>query len=93
VVVPADELAARVVAHARSVSSAWAVDVDHQARVRIVGGMDEIAEAVGMVLGTVGPTREVVPIVQVETRARELRITGTPDGQGPAVRSMTEDTL
>jgi len=95
VVIQADELAARVAAHAQERQFVVGRSVvDHQARVRICGGMDEIAEAVGVVLGTVGSSREVVPIVQVETRARELRITGTPDGQGPVanVPSLTDMT-
>lgn len=85
VVVPAEELAARVATHASQRQFAMGRSVmDHQARVRIASGLDQLAEAVGVVLGTLGSSREVVPIVQVETRARELRITGTPNGEGPA---------
>jgi signal transduction histidine kinase len=85
VVVPAEDLAARVAMHAleRQFVMGQAA-IDARARVRVAGGMDQIAEAVGVVLATIGSPREVVPIVQVETRAMELHFTGTPDGQGPA---------
>jgi len=90
VVVPAGELAARVATHISQRQCVMGRSVvDHQARVRVTSGLDQVAEAVAMVLGTLGSSREVVPIVQVETRAHELRISGTPDGEGPAA-DMTE---
>jgi len=85
VVVPAEDLAARVALQASERQFVIGRSaVDRQARVRIVGGMDQIADAVGVVLGTLGSPREVVPIVQVETRAMELHFAGTPDGHEAA---------
>jgi hypothetical protein len=85
VVVPAEELAARIATHASQQQFVMGRSVvDHQARVRIASGLDQVAEAVARVLGTLGSSREVVPIVQAETRGHELRITGTTNGERPA---------